>query len=101
MYLYPNENLDVWEPRLDDENGIESRVVSHLALRDQGIDIVIPMSAILNPPPGERVSSEGELFWGLAVKPEGYKLTASRDAVIELFRVAKEEHDNKKICECK
>ena len=102
MYLYPNENLDLWTPKLEDENGIESRLVTHLAMRHDDIDVVLPIGVILNLPKGEEVSNEGSLYWGITVKPEGYKMNVDRSAVESLFAVAKEEYlKKKKSIDCK
>ena len=102
MYLYPNENLDLWTPKLEEENGIKSRLVTHLAMRHDGIDVILPVGVILNLPKGENVSNEGSLYWGLTVNPEGYKMTVDRSAVESLFAVAKEEYlKKKKSIDCK
>ena len=102
MYLYPNENLDLWAPKLADENGIKSRLVTHFAMRHDDIDVVLPIGVILNLPKGEEVSNEGSLYWGITVKPEGYKMNVDRSAVESLFAVAKEEYlKKKKSIDCK
>ena len=46
MYLYPNENLDLWTPKLEEENGIKSRLVTHLAMRHDGIDVILPVGDV-------------------------------------------------------